>query len=350
MRAEINKVVEDSSRKLLQISSPPVKHWLLRVIMEKGDEDSMMKQTNRECAEYPAKLRLLSKQSADGTWPISRQKRFEEERGPGPPIGWTYVTILRNQYTLGDYITNIDEGHVRASFEKVFGWQTKEGYISGPWTNAFPLPYYNGFAVRNMQQFGLFDDPRTQRLIRWILSMQRQDGGWNIPYIQDMWYRPKYRCLKKRGFMDLVESEDAPAYDPKDYDDIPSCIWSTVMAIRGLTYHKLLHKSAAVRRGIDFILDRFFKRNYHASFYQSEKNWTRFKYPTYLGSGLSALDILTWNGYGPEDPRMEKPIRWLLAARTKEGFWHVSERPNPEKDQWITVVALAALKRYLNMY
>ncbi len=350
MLAEINGIIEDSSRKLLQISSPPVKYWLLDSIMEKAKDDSILRQTRRECDEYVPKLRLLNAQNDDGTWPISRQRRLEEEKGPGPPIGWTYVTILRNQYMLGDYKTVIEEGHVRESFEKIFGWQAKEGYIPGPWTKAFPLPYYNGFALRNMQQFGLDDDPRARKLMRWILKVQRPDGGWNIPYIQDVWNLPKYSHMKKRKFLDLIEGEDAPPYDPKEYSDIPSCVWSTVMAIRGLTYSATTHKTAAVQKGVDFILDRFFKRNHHPSFYQSEKNWTILKYPTYLGSGLSVLNMLTWIGYGPEDERLERPMKWLISARSKDGFWHVSDRPNPEKDQWITIIAVAILKRYARLY
>ena len=102
----------------------------------------------------------------------------------------------------------------------------------------------------------------------------------------------------------------------------------------------------ATWKGAEFFLDRFFQRNYHSVFYKSEANWTMLKYPTYFGSGLCALDILTYMGFGPDDPRMDKPIRWLLGARSKDGFWHRFERPQPVTDQWITVIALSALSRY----
>ena len=47
---------------------------------------------------------------------------------------------------------------------------------------------------------------------------------------------------------------------------------------------------------------------------------------------------------------MDKPIRWLLGARSKDGFWSQSDRPHPEKDLWITEVALSVLARYSRMY
>jgi len=52
-----------------------------------------------------------------------------EEMGPGQPVGWTYITILRNLYTLGDYCTTRKEGNVNAALEWILQWQTDEGYI-----------------------------------------------------------------------------------------------------------------------------------------------------------------------------------------------------------------------------
>ena len=122
------------------------------------------------------------------------------------------------------------------------------------------------------------------------------------------------------------------------------------MVVRAFTWDPKLLRSKEARQGADFFLDRFFKRNHHSSFLQSEKNWTTLKYPTSFGSGLLALDILTSMDYGPDDERMERPIRWLLNARSKDGFWYRSERPEPEKNQWITEVAITILDRYARLY
>jgi hypothetical protein len=99
-------------------------------------------------------------------------------------------------------------------------------------------------------------------------------------------------------------------------------------------------------RGADFFLDRFFKRNWRHSYYNSEKYWTHIKYPPYPGNGLTALYWLTRLGYGPGDERMEKPIRWLLNARHSDGFWWQSEKPHAQKDQWITGFAVDVLNKY----
>ncbi len=350
MRKEIEKVVEESSRKLFQVSFPPVRYWLLKGPMERKEDDPVLLKTVEECRTFPDKMRLLGRLREDGTWPIPRQKCLEEMAGPGPPVGWTYVTMLRNLYHLSDCGTRKDEGHVQKCLDRILSWQSEEGFIPGPWTAMFPIPHYNGYAVRNLLAFGMGGDRRVEKLEKWLRGMQRADGGWNIPYMQDMRYRSKYAHMTMHGFMSALQQGDVDAYDPDDYDDIPSCIWSTMMAVRGLSWDPKLERQKFLRRGADFMLDRFFKRNHHSSFLQSEKNWTKLKYPTYFGSGLCALEILTSMGYGPGDERMEKPIQWLLNARRSDGFWYQSERPHPDKDQWITEIAINVLHKYSKLY
>ena len=350
MKAEIGRVIEESSRKLLQISIPPVKYWLLSDVLRKSPDDRMLQQTMKECETYPPRLRLLRALREDGTWPITRQRELAEERGPGPPIGWTYTTMLRNLYALGDYITSKEEGNVRAALERILSWQSEDGHIPGPTTTAFPEPHYNGFALRDLNQFRMDRDPRTYRLEQWLIRMQRPDGGWSIPYVQDVRYLPKYKHMRMNDFMAIIQSDDRPSYDPKELEHIPSCVWSTLAVLRGFCWSPSMRYSREMKRGADFVLDRIFKRNYHASFYLSEKNWTTLKYPLYFGSGLGALEVLTSMGFGFGDERMEEAVRWLLKARSKDGFWYRSDRPSPDKDQWITLVALSILAWHSGMY
>ena len=350
MLSEIRNVVEISTRKLFQVADPAVRLWIIIDLMKKGADHPLFIQTAEECRRHPARLRLLESLRDDGTWPISTQRQRAEESGPGPPIGWTYITMLRNLLLLGELHTKEGEGHIDKVLERILGWQTEGGYIPGPMTSAFPTPHYNGYALRNLIQYGKEDDPRTQRLIDWLKGVQREDGGWNVPYIQDMRYLPKYKYMSSSDFWKVIEGDDRPPHDPDEYRSIPSCLWSTMMVVRGLAWSTRLKSSRECRRGADFFLDGFFKRNYHSSFYQSESNWTVLRYPTYFGSGLCALDVLTVMGYGKEDERMEKPIRWLLDARSKDGFWYRSDRPAPGKHQWISLIAIEILSKYADSY
>lgn len=344
---EIQSIVEVGSRKLFQISNPPVRFYLLADVMERPLDDSQVVQAARECKQLPQLRKLLETLREDGTWPISEQRRLAEAAGPGPPIGWTYITMLRNLFHLRELQVRADEGHVGAVLEKILSWQTKEGYIPGPHTNLFPFPHYNGFALRGLLGFDMNDEERVQRLAKWLLKMQRPDGGWLIPYLQDVKYLPQYNSMKMSRFMDQIRVGKVGKHDPKEFEEIPSCIWSTVGVIRGLSMSFDLVKRKETMRGADFVLSHFFKKNYHPTFYRSEDNWTKLKYPTYFGSGLLALDILTWFGFGADDERMDKPIQWLMSMRHGDGLWSQTDRPHPDKDQWITEIALSILSRYM---
>jgi len=344
--SEIDRVVQESARKLLQVSVPPVKYWLLVDTLGKDESDPLVQRTIAECMTYPPKVKLLRTQREDGTWPIPKARKAEEDAGPGPPVGWTYITMLRNLQLLEDCCTTKNEGHISAALEKILSWQKKEGYILGPKHDTFPLPHYNGYAVRNLLIYGMEDDPRVKKLADWLLSIQRHDGGWVIPYLEDVKYLPEYRQMKVNDFMQLVRKGDTPKSDPQGFRDVPSCIWTTMMVVRGLARGKEYRRRRELLKGANFFLDRFFKKNPHEAYYHSEKNWTHLKYPPYPGNGISALYLLTILGYGPGDERMEKPIRWLLNARHTDGFWWQSDRPHAQKDQWITGFAVDILNRY----
>jgi len=349
MRKEIETVVSQSSRKLYQISSPPVRYWLLIDVMQKEPDDPLVLKTVEECASYPPRVRLLAKLRENGTWPISKAKKTVEDAGPGPPYGWTYITMLRNVQMLGDACTSIEEGHMRAVPEKILSWQAHDGHIPGPW-GRFPLPHYNGYAVRNLLMLGYEGDPRVKKLVSWVIKQQRHDGGWIIPYLQDSRYLPEYRNMKVSNFLALANEGKIRRLPESNSRDIPSCLWTTMMVVRGMTHSKSLVSSKVARRGADFFLDGFFKKNYHPTFFQEASHWTKLKFPTHFGSGLCALDILTYMGYGVEDERLEKPMKWLLGARQRDGFWSQSHRPHGDKDQWITEIALAILARYARSY
>ena len=346
MADDIQRIVDESTRKLFQVASPPVRYYILTDLWGRRSDDPFVLRTLEEIDRYPPRVRLIERLRPDGTWPIPKNLRTEEELGPGPPYGWTYMTMLRNLNDLLDMRADISEGSIRTSLELVLSWQTDEGYIPGPLNVPFGLPNYNGFALRALLGFGLEKDTRVRKLIKWLLGCQRRDGGWIIPYVEDMRYLPQFAQMRKEKFIELVRKGDVPKYDPRDYEDIPSCIWTTMMVVRGFCQSFEFASMREIKRGAEFFLDRFFKSNRHPALYKSESHWTTLSYPYYVGSGLCALDLLTWLGFGAGDPRMDRPIRWLMEMRGPDGLWHTTGRPHPDRDAWISEVALSVLKRY----
>lgn len=343
---ELRKVIDESSRRLLQVSDPPVRCWLLSDVLGKSVEDLIFQRALEECESYPPKVKLLKAMKWDGTWPVIKKWRRRETLGIGPHMNWTLTTMLVNLYKLLQYRAGWDDGRISASIRTILSLQSKDGHIVGPWTTSFPLPYWNGFVLHDLLRLGMEKDRRVKRLAGWLLSIQRKDGGWNIPYMQDVKYLPEYRKMGIETFVVLMGTEEKERHDPKDLQRTPSCVWSTVLVAWGLTQSQELRGSAATRRAAVFVLDRFFRRNPHPSFFMSPKNWTKFRYPPNYGGGLTALDVLTSAGLGPENPKMERPIRWLVDSRGEDGLWHLTQGPSAATDQWVTLSALQVLSRY----
>ena len=348
LKRELEAVIDHSCIRLKKVAAPPVRYWLLVYVDGVDEDDHEVQRALEAVKSYPPRVRLLRLLKEDGTWPISKQRKKTEDSGLGPPYGWTYVTMIRNLYWLHDYLATPEDGYIGNALEKILSWQNDEGYIEGPMPDRIPRTYYNGLAMSIFRKFGMqLSDRRVSKLFNWLMEMQRHDGGWNIPYIQDVKYLPQYRYMRMNAFLDLVRRGDIP-YDPKAFDNIPSCYWCTIGVITGMAWSPDNPRIGDVRRGGEFVLDGFFKKNHH-SFHRSERHWEELRYPAYFGSGYWALDSLLYLGFRAGDPRIDRLIEWLVHQRMKDGFWYHKERPHELHDQWITVTVLMILRYYSNM-
>ncbi len=342
----INRIVDESSRKLLQIASPSVRYWVLTDIMQKGKEDREVQRTLDECRTYRPMLRLVESIRPDGTWPIPASQRNLAPGGLHPPSYHEHMTILKNLLSLLHYNCDHTDRRIQPVLDRLMSWQTDEGYIQGPLGHPFPQPHYNGHALCDLCGFDREYDRDVNRIAEWLYSTQRADGGWVMPYVQDVMCLPQYKDMSVEEFVQMMREggEDVPT--PDDLKGVPSCHWTTLMVLWGLMEQSWMRKDPRVRKATSFLAGRFFKKNPHANFYQSEKNWTMVKYPPNKCGGLVALYVMTKMGVGAEEPRMEEPVKWLISARYRDGFWTESNRPHTEAGQWLTLMAILALDRY----
>lgn len=343
---EINRMVEESASRLLQSSSPSVRYWTLKDIMGKDREDFALQRAFGDCEKYPPRQQILKRMAPDGTWPISMRKGADG-RSYADASGYIiHTTMLKNLLKLLHFVTPPGDPRVDRSLERLLSWQTREGNIEGPASHRLPQPHYDGYALYVLVGLFMDEDRRLVKLAEWLMSAQRKDGGWNMPYIQDVRYLPEYRKLGMPDFIELMKTDERHRHDPRTIQEVPSCHWTTMMVLWGLNEMLWTRRSKCVEKGTDFLLSRFFRRNPHSNYYESERNWTTVKYPNNKCSGLAALDVLIKAGRGPDDPRMEKPIRWLMSSRYRDGFWTQSDRPHTETGQWTTLMALWVLSQY----
>ncbi len=346
LASEINRLVDQSSRKMLQSSSPSVRYWILRDIIEKDREDHIVQRTLEECDKYPASLKLFRTIQDDGTWPVPNGRRAQNRSKSGISIDPTQITMYNNLLTLLHAVARSDDERINRALDNILERYDEEGFIRGPMQHGLPQPHYNGYALYILYGFDRENDAGVQGVTEWLMESQRKDGGWNMPYMQDVKYLPEYHRMKMDDFIQLMEKSEGNGHDLSEFRDIPSCHWTTMMVLWGLMENPPLRKGRCLQKGADFLLSRFFKKNPHSNFFQNQNNWTAVKYPAYRCSGLAALWVLTKIGKGPEDPRMEKPIRWLISKRYRDGLWVESNRPHSETEQWLTLEALEVLHKY----
>jgi len=210
----------------------------------------------------------------------------KEESWTRPPTGGLRYHA-RNLNDLADFLSTREEGISRSPWRRS---SVADGGGVHPWPLGVPfaLPQFNGYAPQNAHQVpGRRRTARAGAPMRWLFStrdLTEVEG----PYLEDVKVQPKYRMLP-RLFLDLVRDGKLPPYDPREYDHIPSCIWTTMMVVRGFQPECGHVEKGEVRRGRSFFLDRFFKRNYH-----SMSSSRRATGPSYGTPPSSALAFALW--------------------------------------------------------
>jgi hypothetical protein len=189
-----------------------------------------------------------------------------------------------------------------------------------------------GNLARTLVRFGYADDARVRRLFDWLVSSQKEDGGWN--------------CFPSdKGTLDCWEGLAAYA------------------ALQPMKWTRSIRRSA--ERGAEFYLERRLFDEGKARY----APWFRFHYPVhYYYDLLIGLDMITSLGYGKKDRRLHEAVKVLKEKRRANGTWNLDAvhpdlgrganygpfKKPPKRfaleaegkpSKWVTLIALRILKR-----
>jgi hypothetical protein len=331
---------------LLEKSNPSVRHFTMRDVLGKPEDDSEVLATKKAISESAIVKKILDKQNPQGYW-----------GEPDSPYLPKYKSSYWTMMILGRLGMNRTSEKVAKACEFIFQFQNDAGGFSShsrksalkeyeylrrkgkklPSQNEYvsslvfeeQLSCLTGNMVAALIRMGYADDPRLKKALEWLVSVQNKDGGWLCPY----W---KAHIKDKHGcFLGTICPMEAFSEAPR----------------KNLTGEM----RETISRGAEFLLrHRLFKAEHH-DYRIINQGWLELSFPWFAGYNiLRGLEVLTKLGYA-NDERLNDAVKVLMQKRQSNGTWILENSPmgrmqanieaKGQPSKWITLIALRVLKR-----
>jgi len=328
--AWLRELKADPTGWLLEPSNPSVKYWTLLDILDREPYDSdVVKARESIIASEPVKA-ILSAQEPGGHWceagdmylPTYRatfhQLLILAELGASrtPAIERAMEHLYRFQRLSGHFLTELPK--------------TKQGRASVVKDRCC----IDGNVLHFLIHFGYLDDPRTEKLLDFILGYHDpENAGW----------RCRAYPLNRDGVFPV------------------NCYMGATKVLKALSIMPERSRSPEIRalieREVENILENGvyrYLRNQDGS-RKDKAGWKRFGFPLFHQSdALEVLDTLT--RLGIKDERVAGTVELVKAAQRDDGYWllgntfngkmwvDIEEKERPSK--WVTLRAVRALRRF----
>lgn len=306
---------------LLEKEQPSVRYLTLTGLLDRRPNDKEVREAHSSIGKKGWARDILSKQKRGGYW-----------ESPESLYVPKYTATNWMALILSDLGLTKEVPRIRKTAELIIReWLSDEEMEK---TSEFEVCVI-GNTARMLTRFGYATHPKVRKLFQWLISDQKEDGGWH--------------CFDaKTGTLDCWEALAAFAVLP------PS--------------KRSRRMKSSIEQGVEFYLER--KMSNEGRRYAP---WFRFHYPNhYYYDILLGLDIVTGLGYG-DDRRLRPALDFLEGKRRRDGRWHL-DRVHPDigagagypsrelkswlkrinrfsleqegsPSKWITMKALTVLKR-----
>ncbi len=271
---------------LLEENQPAVRCQTLVHLLDRRSDDPDALRARSRISRVGWAADLLREQGPEGFWERRRPRNVSEyvDFLYFPP----YLSTNWRALVLAELGLDSTSPRIRKIAELLFEFKLR---TSSPFNFYYEEMCIAGNCARMLTQFGYGDDPRVQRLYRWLIEDQREDGGWNC-------------SAGTPGTLDVWEPLAAFAVVPRR--------------------SRPASMDRAIERGAEFYLQRGLFREG-----KRYEPWFRFHYPNhYLYDVLVGLDVLTQLGYGG-DRRLRPALDLLLKKRQRDGKW-LLDRQHPD--------------------
>ncbi|MFH2002642.1 MAG: hypothetical protein ABIK28_23430 [Planctomycetota bacterium] len=313
---------------LMEAQNPALLFFVRRDLLEERTGPAS------ELWELPEPTKALRRQQADGSWRFPGMSQYKY-----PAINHDlYETFKQLRMLVEKYGFNRSHPAIHAAAEYLFSCRTAEGDLRGILGNQH-MPYYNGVILDLLNQAGYTGDKRALDALAWLKSYRVDDGGWFMPMLTADYKDPSIWS--------------APPL-PLDRSQRSSHNL-TGMALRGFVSHPRYRKSRWVRAACILLKESFFKPDRYG-FRKAPSYWTKFQYPFFWSSLLTAMDSLSLAGFSDGDEDIRRGIDWFASNQGRDGLWYTmyektkTRKPKDrdsdiENRMWIALAVCRMLRR-----
>jgi hypothetical protein len=303
----------DPTQWLLEEDNPSVRYWALRWLLDKSEEDEEVQLAAEAVAQSESIIKLLKRQRPEGYW-------GSDPRPHHGTRGYMYLFLWLGYKGNGAIRRAMDyrlDGCVHE--DGAYGVEFKERVVL--------LPCHASDVLRQMFWFGFEEDPRTAKILRWLMSVQNEDGG--------------FPCVSKK------------------IND--SCFWATagvLRAIRALPREWLTPQIEESRASaIDLFLNSGLYQH-RRGLGKPSPRWLEFGFPLMWDSDvLELLDLLAPH-VAQDDERIQEGLKLVVEKQDSQGRWPCEKHPKGGKwmwkfipfeemgqpSKWVTLYALKVLR------
>jgi len=301
---------------LLEPSHPSVRYFTLRWILDRPENDPEVVLAVQAIAQSAPIQKLISRQHPEGYWGTDARPHHGTKR---------YLGILK-------WLGYRDGPGIRRAMDYLItGCLQEDGsYAVELKGRMVKLPCHAGGLLSLMLWFGYEDDPRTRKLLTWLVDTQGEDGIWP--------------CISKlRSF---------------------SCLWATVDILRAYRDMPENWITQSIATSRDLAIEQILDSNlYQYGTGKVSSRWFEFGFPLRFDTDiLEVLELLAPH-VSPGEARIQEGLSLVLDKQTVEGRWLCEKHPKggrwmqqffefealEQPSKWVTLHALRTLKTLYNV-
>ncbi len=306
-----SQLKNDPTEWLLEDTNPSVRYFTLRWLLNKPDYDETVKSANQAIAETSAIKKLLRRQKPEGYWGTDTR--------PHHGTQGNLQLLMWLGYRGDDNTKRAMEYRIRGCMQKdgSYGVELKGRIVK--------LPCHGADLLQMMLWYGFQEDPRTKKLLNWLVHIQGEDGVWP--------------CVSKLHPF--------------------SCLWATADVLRAYQYLPTEWITPKINESRRLATEQFLD----SGFYRYGKTkpsprWNEFGFPLRFDSDILEVLELIAPYITPDEGRIQSALQNILEKQDDNGRWPCEKHPKGggwmkkfiefeeigQPSKWVTLHVMEMLK------